>query len=78
MRSVSVARVIRVGGLDEGEKFDREDLEATTPEQRFNAVEELRRTWFGKAGTQRRLARVLTRADLDGNAIPFDRGSRRR
>lgn len=74
---VSIEHVIRVASLEESEKFDVEDHQATTPEQRLAVVERLRQEWFGDFDPERRLERILACSDLLGNPLTFDRGTRR-
>jgi hypothetical protein len=78
MSRARTKRVIRVATLENSEKYDREDWARTTAEERIVTVERLRQEWFADFGTERRLARVLACTDLDGNPIPFDRGTRGR
>ncbi len=56
-------RIIRFARThEEAELCDREDLERLTFEERINAVEQLRKVWFGEDRALPRLDRALTSA----------------
>ena len=70
-------RILRsVRGHQEAEACDRADLELMTFEERINAVEQLRKVWFGENRAQRRLERLLTVTTLASRKVSARRRSR--
>jgi len=54
---------------EEAAELDEADLSLLTFEERINAVEELRKVWFGEDRTQPRLERILTVTTLASRKV---------
>ena len=71
-------RILRSAlGHKAAEAFDRADLERLSFEERINAVEQLRKVWFGENRAQPRLERLLTVTTLASRKVSARRRARR-